>query len=201
MADIITQKYKEWTEGSDPVRGRISIFEHIRDIPYAVVAELRDPHTGPSRMLEINRGSCVPKHFLMAKAFALHNIPVKYASYLFSWDDPSVKYPNELRVLAQKMPVSAHLAIKANIDGKWVLLDATWDPKLAKLGFPVNDNWDGMSETVNAVKPLSEVLHEDIAGRVKYSSDLKTSYSKEEIAVYDEFAKKLNTWLDKARAR
>jgi adenylate kinase family enzyme len=33
-------------------------------------------------------------------------------------------------------------------------VDATWDSPLSNAGFPVNDHWDGYSETRCAVKPL-----------------------------------------------
>jgi hypothetical protein len=39
-----------------------------------------------------------------------------------------------------------------------VLVDATWDPPLAKAGFPVNMDWDGYSDTECAVKPLRSPL-------------------------------------------
>jgi len=199
MDDIITKKFKEWTDGLGEVDSRISIFGHIRDIPYAIIAELRDPYTGPARMLELNKGSCVPKHFLLAKAFGMLNIPVKYVSYLFKWDDPSIKYPQELRLLVKKMPVSAHLACKAEINGKLILVDATWDLPLAKFAYPVNKSWDGFSDTHNAVTPISEVIHETLDDRIEYSSKLRSGYTKEEAAVYEEFASKLNVWLDSAR--
>jgi len=199
MDDIVTKKFKEWTDGLGAIDKRISVFQHIRDIPYAIVAELRDPYTGPSRMLEINRGSCAPKHLLLAKTFGMLGIPVKYASYLFKWDDPSIKYPKDLRSLVKKMPMSAHLACKAEIDGKWILLDATWDPPLTKLGFPVNKSWDGLSNTRNAVTFISEVVHETLDDRIKYSSELRGLYTKEKATLYEEFSRKLNAWLDSIR--
>ncbi len=200
MEDIIIKKFREWTDGLGAVDSRISIFEHIRDIPYAIIAELRDPYTGPCRMLELNKGSCVPKHFLLAKAFKMLNIPIKYVSYLFKWDDPLIQYPPELRSLVKKMPLSAHLACKARIDGKLVLVDATWDLPLMKFSYPVNKSWDGFSDTRNAVTPISEVIHEILDDRIEYSSKLRSAYTKEEAAVYAEFSGKLNAWLDSARS-
>lgn len=199
MNDIITKKFREWTDGLGAVDSRISVFRHIRDIPYAIVAELRDPCTGPCKMLEINKGSCVPKHFLLAKIFGMLNIPIRYVSYLFKWDDPLIKYPKDLRPLVRKMPISAHLACKAEISGKWALLDATWDVPLIKLGFPVNKNWDGSSDTNNAVTAISEVIHETLDDRIRYSAELRGSYNKEDIAVYEEFSEKFNAWLGNAR--
>ncbi|MDD4137527.1 MAG: hypothetical protein PHT99_06500, partial [Methanoregula sp.] len=64
----------------------------------------------------------------------------------------------ELRRLAAVMPVAYHLACRVRINGRWVLVDATWDRPLAKGGFPVNEYWDGYADTKCAVKPLPSPL-------------------------------------------
>lgn len=197
--DLITEKFDLWTKGLDEKSARISVYENIRDIPYALVAELRDPHTGPCGLLKLNRGSCVPKHFLLALMFERLKIPVKYASYLFKWDDPGIKYPGDLRLLTRRMPVTAHLACKAEIEGRWILLDATWDTPLKKVGFPVNGKWDGVSETHNAVTPIKEIIHSSLEERVAFSAEHRKSYTRDESEAYEEFTKKLNPWLESLR--
>lgn len=179
---------------------RIAAFRRIRDIPYAIVPAMRDPAVGPCMMLKENRGSCNPKHVLLADEFKKLGLEVKYANYAFYWDDPAVKYPPELRALTKRMPAGNHLAVKALIGGKWVLVDATWDLPLKKAGFPVNEDWDGVSDTKNAVTPINEVLNETIEERVKYDTALRSKYTEEQKAVYAEFAEKLNIWLEVLRA-
>ncbi|MFA6355553.1 MAG: hypothetical protein WCY23_00425 [Candidatus Omnitrophota bacterium] len=179
---------------------RISAFRRIRDIPYAIVAAMRDPAVGPAMMLKENRGSCNPKHVLLADEFRKLGLEVKYANYSFSWDDPAVKYPPELRSLTKMIPPGNHLAIKALIGGRWVLVDATWDLPLKKAGFPVNEDWDGISDTKNAVTPVNEVLHDTIEERVKYDVALRSRNTEEQRAAYAEFAEKLNEWLEVIRA-
>jgi hypothetical protein len=199
--NIIGIKYNEWTSGKDPLSARIAVFEHIRDIPYAIVPELRDPHAGPPGLLTMNKGSCVPKHFLLALMFEKLGLKIKYATYLFKWDDPRIKYPDELRKLVRRMPVTGHLACKALINGKWVLVDATWDLPLKKMGFPVNERWDGVSDTQNAVIPIEEIVHENLDERVDHSAKQRRSYTDEEIRVYEELTGKLNTWLASVREK
>ena len=92
--DIIAKKFKEWTAGLEPVAARVSIFEHIRDIPYAIVAQLRDPVTGPVKILKLNKGSCVPKHFLLAlmfKKLGLTDAQKAQAKAIFKTDRTDVK--------------------------------------------------------------------------------------------------------------
>ncbi len=154
---LLAEKFVKWTKSLSSKSARISIYQHIRDIPYVIVPELRDPKTGPSGMIRMNKGSCVPKHFLMALMMGELVLPVKYVTYLFNWNDPAIKFPPALKKVAKNMPITAHLATKVNIDGRWTLVDATYDLPLKKAFFPVNESWDGVSDTKNAVMPLDHV--------------------------------------------
>lgn len=189
------EKFDEWTKGKRPREARISVFEHIRDIPYAIVPELRDPKVAAERFLEINKGACQPKHYLLGRYFAKLGIPVKYMTYEFLWDDPAVKYPAELRRMTKELPPAYHLAVKANIEGRWVLVDATWDKPLAKLEFPVNESWDGVSDIRNAVVPISEVEHATVEERYAYEMGKRALLTEKDKALYSEFVKKFNEWI------
>jgi hypothetical protein len=79
---------------------------------------------------------------------------VVYATFPFLWNDPDLLYPPELRELATGLPVAHHLACQVRINNRWVLVDATWDLPLSRGGFPVNERWDGLADTLCAVKPL-----------------------------------------------
>jgi len=200
-ANIIDKKFKEWTSGLGPKEARIAVFNHIRDIPYAIIAELRSPEAGPSGMLEKNQGSCQPKHWLLAVLFKKLNIPVKYATYPFLWKDCGVRFPPEINEMAEHPPVSYHLAVKAFIDGRWIPVDATYDLPLAKAGFPVTENWDGVSPTRNAVNPIEEILHDTPAERVRYENEKKLHHTEAQKAAAVEFIGKLNAWLESVRGR
>ena len=199
--DIITAKFNEWTRGKDPRAARIAVFEHIRDIPYAIVPSLRDPVAGPLGLLKLCKGSCVPKHFLLADMFGRLGINIKYATYRFSWDDPIIKYPPDLRALTKKMPITGHLACKAMIDNKLVLVDATFDMPLKRAGYPVNENWDGVDGTKNAVTVIKEIVHESLEERLEYDTAMRNAFTAEEKAAYDEFIQKLNSWLEEIRVK
>ncbi|MDD5174369.1 MAG: transglutaminase domain-containing protein [Candidatus Omnitrophota bacterium] len=199
--ELLAEKFAQWTKSLSDKSARISIYQHIRDIPYAIVPELRDPRTGPSDMIRMNMGSCVPKHFLMALMMGELGLPVKYVSYLFNWNDPAVKFPPVLKRVVKNMPISAHLATKINIDGRWILVDATYDLPLKKAGFSVNESWDGVSDTKNAVTPIEEVVHESLQERLSFSGKRVGEYTDKERSAYSEFTKKLNYWLEELRRR
>lgn len=176
-----------WTSGISTIEQRISIFSHIRDIPYAIVPEWRDSEDVERKMVTANRGWCGPKHHLLAWMFQYLGIEIRFTFIPFRWQDQNVRYPERLTELLPYIPTSTHLCCTALLNGTWQLLDATWDPPLRKAGFLVNKPWDGMSETTPAVvrfQPKNEdaTLY-DVASREKRV----------------EFVGLLNTWLEEIR--
>lgn len=154
MSILVDEKFGEWTEGLDVSEGIISVFVHIRDIPYSLAVPMTDPDTAPEQILSLGKGYCGPKHYLLAEMFRKLGYEVVYTTFPFLWNDPDLLYPPELRELATGLPVAHHLACRVRINNRWVLVDATWDLPLARGGFPVNECWDGLVDTRCAVKPL-----------------------------------------------
>jgi len=199
-SDIVQKAFAEWTKGLSGRDARISIFDHIRDIPYAVIPEIRNPVDGPQGLLEGMKGSCTPKHFLLGRMFEMLRIPIKYVSYPFSWNVKSVAYPLELRKLAEVLPIEYHLACKARIESKWAVVDATWDRPLARVGFPVNDSWDGVNDTKLAVDALDEIVHENVEERVNFVQARKASWTADDNGRTDHFISALNKWMENVRS-
>lgn len=154
MPSLVNVRLQEWTHGLDPCQSRISIFEHIRDIPYSLSVRMTDLKNAPEQILTLGKGYCSPKHYLLAAMFCKLGLDVVYATFPFLWNDPDIHYPPALRGLAAGMPVAYHLACRVRLGARWVLVDATWDRTLAKAGFPVNEHWDGFADTKCAVKPI-----------------------------------------------
>jgi hypothetical protein len=158
MTSLVTAKLQEWSGGRDPRQSLIAVFEHIRDIPYSFAVPTTPPATAPEQILKWGKGSCGPKHYLLAEMYRRLGFDVAYATFPFLWDDPDLQYPPELRRMATGLPVAYHLACRVKIADRWVLVDATWDPPLKRAGFPVNTAWDGRSDTQCAVKPLQSAV-------------------------------------------
>ena len=192
MNDIVEQRFNEWVPGKSAAEARVSIYERIRDIPYATIPELNDS-TRYVEILRLNRGSCTPKHFLLCNMYHRLGMTVLYAVYPFRWDEVEIDYPPKLLRLAKAMPLGHHLACRVEIDGRFVLVDATLDLPLGKVGLPVNQAWDGKSDTLLPITPsgAEELHHPSEATGMQAQSD------PESLAFYDE----LNLWLDEARRR
>lgn len=155
---ILDKKFKEWIEGRDPVQARINIFEKIRDIPYAVIPELID-YERYIDILKLGRGSCSPKHFLLCEMFQRLGLLVLFVVYPYHRDEnPEIleKYSLQFKAMVRALPIGYHIACKVDINGRFVLVDATLDLPLQKAGMTVNENWDGVSDTLLPITPCGE---------------------------------------------
>jgi hypothetical protein len=177
------------------VQARISIYRGIRDIPYAVIPELNDAERYVD-ILNLGRGSCTPKHFLLGNMFQRLGMLVLYVVYPYRWDDFGIYYPPRLRRLAEALPTSYHLACKVDIGGELVLVDATLDSALMnqtleRFGLPVNKEWDGASNTLLPINPCGEeqLYHPSEAYL------MQARYDEESLAFYRE----LNSWFEDIR--
>lgn len=190
MNRAVGEKFREWTRGKSSVSARISVYSRVRDFPYAVIPELNDGRRYVD-ILKVGRGSCSPKHLLLGSMFEALGLTVFYAVYPFRWDDFGIDYPDHLRSLARELPPSRHLACRVEIEGKLVLVDATLDPALRPLGLPMDDDWDGFSDTQ---LPMHAIAEEEL-----YSASearlMRSEYDKKALVFYRE----LNAWLDEVR--
>lgn len=189
MSDVVAKKFIEWTRGRNDLEARISLFHKVRNIPYAVIPEIIHSRRY-LRILEINQGSCTPKHFLLADLFERLGLTVFYSVWQFRWKDIPIEWPPDLKNLAEQMPVSTHLALRVRIGDRFALVDATLDPQLAMLGLPINE-WDGTSDTLLPVQPLGEEAWHSREERELVSPNF------EEKSLL--FYQKLNSWMEKVR--
>lgn len=187
--EFLVDLLSEWTGGLDPLQQRISIFTHIRDIPYAIVPEWRDGTQIIRRMIEENRGWCGPKHHLLARLFQRTGIETRMVFIPFRWQDQQVRYPAELTAALPLLPDTLHLCCRARLGESWPLIDATWDPPLQAAGFPVNTDWDGLSGTLPAVR-----TRDGITGGCR-----QVRVSPEIHRLRAGFVPSLNAWLEELR--
>ncbi len=190
MNRIVLAKFNQWTQGKNSLEARVGIYNNIRDIPYAIIPELVDSEKY-IKIFAAGKGSCSPKHFLLCEMYQKLGMTVLYACYPFRWDEVEVDYPPILRRLAGALPTSYHVACNVEIVGKLVLVDATLDPAMERLGLPVNKDWNGVSDTLLPIVPCGEeqLYHPAEASHINVRLD-DTSLA---------FYKELNLWLAKVR--
>lgn len=126
--------------------GKITeLYNKVQGIPYYCLKE-RDPDL----LLKKQKGSCSEKHLFLGKELEKMGIPVKYLLIKFDWN--ALPIPKEI-IKKNDSPIGWHLALKIKNKNKWTYIDATWDPKLEKAGFPITRNWNGKSDTKFAFPP------------------------------------------------
>ncbi len=190
---LLEETFRQWTAGKDAVQARISIYEHVRDIPYAVLPELISA-ANFSDILTLGRGSCTPKHLLLCEMFQKLELMVLFAVYPFYWGDSSdimVDNLEPVREIAGTLPMSHHLACRVEIDSRLVLVDATLDPPLAKADLVINQHWDGFNDTLLPMTPCGDeqLYHPSEA----HLMDARSGQQ------WLEFYAKLNTCLEQVR--
>ncbi len=189
------------TAGKSRVEQRVAVYERVRDIPYRLIPALYDPAVAARDILMANAGSCTPKHFLLGRWLELLGYDVRYITSVFDWNVPEMTFPDGLRQLAERYPDEYHLCLQVSITGRWTLVDATWDQGLRHLGFNVNESWDGVSDTANAVVPLDTVVHASPGERDRYAGERRRARSDGERETVERFTMLFNRWLDEARRR
>ena len=134
----------------------------------------------------------MPKHLLLGQMYERLCLPVLYAVFPFRWDQTEIDYPYCLRKLAEKMPPAYHLACRVNINEELILVDATLDPGLEKLGLPVNKNWNGSSNTLLPIIPTGEE-------QIYHPSEVQLTQTRNHDEKAGEFYSELNRWLEEVR--
>jgi len=158
----------------------VELYKKVQSIPYYCLEE-RDPDL----LLKKNKGSCSEKHLFLGKEFKKLGVPVKYLVIRFDWNDLPI--PKEIINKKEGSSVGWHLALKIKPKRKWIYVDATWDQKLGKAGFPITKNWDGKTDTKFACSPKEiTVLKRRPPKQVKRLENRK-------------FFEALNKWLELQR--
>ena len=190
MKTLIEERLKRWIKGNDPLNARISVYTRIRDIPYAIIPELNNADKY-QEILTIRKGSCTPKHFLLCNMYQRLGLKVLFVIYPFRWEEIEIDYPPQLRRLARQLPTSYHLACRVEINNELILVDATADLAMERLGIPVNKTWDGINDTQLPIKPCGqeEIYHPDEAYLMRPQLD------DDALAFYEKF----NQWLEGLR--
>lgn len=93
-----------------------------------------------------------------------------------------------------------HDTVEVRINGKMTLVDPTWDPVLAKAGFPFLANWDGIESTPAITPRANGVIRQ---GDFKAGTDLYAHFGIRwpERARTLAFNRAFNAWTDELRAR
>ena len=159
----------------------IALFEKVQQIPYKV-CKFDEGGIHPS----LKEGDCRHKAVLLKKLLEHEGFEVKKLSVVFDWGD--LPLPQEMLGILKSGTVWDHHALTVNVNGKWIKVDCTWDPALAKIGFPVTKDWNGVSDTQQVTEGSLEFYDSD--GYVRNEKEIKIVKGE----AYA-FAEALNDWM------
>ncbi len=170
----------------------IKLCEFVREIPYKRIGSLN-----PKDMVKAGMGSCTPKHIFLASCLKKLGVPLKFLIIPFYYKKLPLKYSKDTQELVQNMPISYHIALKAKIENKWLIIDVTWNSRLKPLGFTVNENWRGDKDMVFGVIP-EEIIEKEVDPR-KFEKDKAKNYTKDQILARKKFYELLDNMMDPFR--
>lgn len=156
-----------------------NIFEKVQNIPYKVCKYKKEQIKE-----NILFGDCRHKSELLKQLLEKEGYLVKRTKVVFDWKD--LPLPKKiLNILKESGSVWAHDSLLVKIGNKWINIDCTWPNELKKKGFPVTENWDGLSDTKQVTEGKIKIIPIE-------EYEPKTKIVKEEAML---FAEKLNEFI------
>ncbi|MBL8579864.1 MAG: transglutaminase domain-containing protein [Mesorhizobium sp.] len=169
---------------------RVAGFEVVQNVPYKLTSWTGDPDS----LFNLGRGDCRHKANAMIRVLRAWKMEARPIQVLFDW--ASLPIPaNILANLAETRGI--HDSVEVMIDGKYVLIDPTWDPALAKVGFPVLAEWDGITPTLPIADDANVIIRQ---GDLKAGTNIYAYFGlKPERKRTIAFNRAFNAWTDEFR--
>lgn len=171
----------------------ITLFNMVRDIPYGAIGS-RDPLA----VFKHKKGTCSGKHELLKGLYKTLGLEVKDFIIMHAFNNLTVDYPSNIQcILSETTIVDPHNFLKIKRNNQWLIIDVTWDIGLKKVGFPVNENWNGFESMKISVAESGEF----------FETEKPLQLKKQLIAELPEnvqisrklFLKEVTSWLEKVR--
>ncbi|MDG5469354.1 transglutaminase domain-containing protein [Deltaproteobacteria bacterium IMCC39524] len=181
------------TEGLEEKEARIALFKFVMEQPY----KIRSWHSRSGvELFDTGNGDCRHKREALYYLFKSAGLEVRKVTVLYNYADLPIP-PEILNLISETRDFHSGMEIKIN--GEYVYVDPTWDSGLAKVGFPVNSDWDGESPT-RAITGGETVTipHSDY-------NNISELYNKYGVrwprrSEQNKFVRALNSWLDDIRS-
>jgi hypothetical protein len=129
----------------------VSLYHAVRQLPY-----LSSGDRSLQAILTLRAGSCSSKHILLDRLLASAGIESQVELVQGDFATPlrdAYGIPAALKATSVDGIPDIHNVVRARVNGKSVLLDATWNDYVKPFGLRVNDAWDGNGDTVVAADP------------------------------------------------
>jgi len=180
-------------DGLSAAERRVSAFRLVQNVPYKLTSWKGDPDS----LFTLGQGDCRHKSAALLRLLRAWKFEARPLLVPFDWKD----LPIPSAVLEPLLETRGiHDSVEVVVDGKFVLIDPTWDPALASAGFPVLTDWDGYGPTPAITKKVSVAVR---PGDLKAGTDIFAHFGikwperKRTLA----FNRAFNAWTDEVRSR
>ncbi len=160
----------------------VKTFNSVRDIPYRIPLKSGD-----------RDDCCSGKAARLFELLTKNGYDVRYRICLFFWN--SIILPKSLEKIPHENDCT-HTYLEIIINGKWKVIDPTWDKGLGKI-LPIN-KWDGKANTEIAVKPVKIFSPKKSAEIVNNQTQVVIE---KDLKINGKFYKAFNEWLQKNRVK
>jgi len=190
MQSEIQNIIEKWTKNQSFEAKIITLFEKVRDIPYGNIGS-----RNPIDVYHKNKGTCSGKHALLKALYKEIGVEVKDYIIMHKFNNLPIEFPQNLKnILNKSTIIDPHNFLKIKINNQWFTVDVTWDKSLKKLGFPINENWDGKSNLNILVAQGGEIY--ETKNPILFKKELLKKQTKQQLKDRKLFIQELTIWLD-----
>lgn len=177
----------------------VELFAFVQALPYRWPGPRDALHC-----LDHGWGTCSGKNMLLFELLRATGVPCAHTLIVgdLTLNPPAV--PATLRAVLDEGPLpDVHAALTALGPAGPVTVDASWDPPLARLGFPVAPNWDGATDTPLAITPsaIYAVCGHDPVAEKELLRGRIFGRRPELLARRDRYLQLLSDWIAEERAK
>ena len=177
----------------------VALFAAVQALPYRWPGPRDALHC-----LENGWGTCSGKNMLLFELLRAAGVPCAHTLIVgdLTVNPPAV--PATLRAILGEGPLpDVHAALTALGPAGPVTVDASWDPPLAALGFPVAQRWDGTTDTPLAITPSAvyAVCGHDPVAEKELLRGRVFGEQPELLARRDRYLQALSDWIAAERAK
>ena len=189
MQSEIQSIIEKWTKNQSFEAKIITLFEKVRDIPYGNIGS-----RNPIDVYHKNKGTCSGKHALLKTLYKEIGVEVKDYIIMHEFNNLPIEFPQNLKnILNKSIIIDPHNFLKIKINNQWFTIDVTWDKSLKKLGFPINENWDGKSNLNILVVQGGEIY--ETKNPILFKKELLKKQTKQQLKDRKLFIQELTIWL------
>lgn len=181
------------SSGASAHEYRLAAFEVIRRLPFRFA---RFNPNSPDDLFTFGYGDGRHKAAALNRLMHVVNDPSRVVTIPFNWRD----LPIPVTVLTPLSETRGfHDSVEMLINGEYHLVDATWDPVFAKVGFPVLPSWNGLTATPSITRAGATILR---PGTFKSRVELyeRFGFGSPERPKTLAFYRAFNAWAAKVRA-